>query len=826
MSTPNIPLLFSHLTSPVLADRKAAMESISIVPNVGDYLQSADVATLVTFYASNSDDEDCSRVCLETLLSISADTLGTCADALVPSLLETLRGNFFWCRMYALQLLTKLHESTSGVVQRVILLHPHAIGAIVDILRDGSYDGVIRNEALVLLTQLTSTHEEICKIFAFQEGFEVLTWIVVTELGGLAGAGILACDCLNIMMNMLRGNKATQLYYIETGCVQGLAAMLGGEGLDVPSEHMANGVSIILAIISLLTRENGDAIRKAAVQTQLLGTLLDLTVSRGDTRVCIEAMRCLGGLVQGLHSNNTAVVSQLLNHRAFTSLFNFAVQSSADSLLRHAAMGVLHDLISRNPEVQTALCSSNQFLQTLTAHIVHTVQQQAYDPYSAIIFCDIIHNNKETRAAAASQARVAPNAPNGSFYEWLLQYVLHFFSSDVSSTQHPPQAVLHCKVLYRVLLTWLDDCPATCSGVKRDVVRTCIVQTLSDPLGATAAMEPVSAWYYGFGVLLVLQLYTVTRDSQWKTTVYHDITVPVASSTFAALSEYPEWATAPESCVASLGTAPYDAAFCSRMKTLHETVLTEIVESFLHGHDGASPTTSNSQHQNGGNGDDGLQQHSVVSLSESVAAVRRAASELQELRLDIERGEADVRKALNSDPAHNSDDLNTATPKELEQLRSEVAEQQDEIEALRQAIATLSEDHRAATGGITDQDMEILRSQIAGLDRELSWSASELSSVEATHNEISREIQNVAVGLVKAQGQDTVSELVRSGSLPRMAVPRKLLVEAEFRDACGVMAGLKDDVAAQADTRDDVMLLLSEIDEHVQTANQEECDER
>ncbi len=45
-------------------------------------------------------------------------------------------------------------------------------------------------------------------VLSLQEGFERLLSIVKSE--GVADGGIIVCDCLRIVHNMLRGNKLTQ----------------------------------------------------------------------------------------------------------------------------------------------------------------------------------------------------------------------------------------------------------------------------------------------------------------------------------------------------------------------------------------------------------------------------------------------------------------------------------------------------------------------------------------------------------------------------------------------------------------------------------------
>jgi hypothetical protein len=50
-----------------------------------------------------------------------------------------------------------------------------------------------------------------------QEGFERLLHIVKRE--GIEDGGIIVCDCLKIMHNILRGNKLTQKLFLQVSGV-------------------------------------------------------------------------------------------------------------------------------------------------------------------------------------------------------------------------------------------------------------------------------------------------------------------------------------------------------------------------------------------------------------------------------------------------------------------------------------------------------------------------------------------------------------------------------------------------------------------------------
>jgi hypothetical protein len=769
------------------------MSSISILPNVGDYFQAPDVLTLVKFLKDNMEEEECSRVCLETMLNISADVLSSAAESLVPCLLQTLRGRYFWCRLYALQLLTKLHDASNGVVQQLLLLHPNAIAALVDILKDNSYDGVIRNEALILLSLLTATQEEICKIFAFEGCFEVLLWIINSELGGLRNAGIVACDCLSIVHNMMRGNKATQLYFIETGCVTGLRDVLRGE-LD-GSESVTNGLSSCMSILSTLMKGNPDATRRAAVSSQLLITLLELSQAKGEfLRAAIESMRCLTSLlVSPVPKQGTTIPPPtapsigipLVSHKAFPGIVGVIVQPAGDAVLRHAAMCFVRELLA-STDIQNQFSANLQWLQSICTHLAASPTHHSFDPYSAIILCNILEGNKEVKTRLVKDAKVIVGNSSVPVLDFIVKYLSDFTSAPVQNQG----AIVHCKVLYRLLLTWLDDCPAAATAIKRDGLISAVVRPLSDPVGVLAATDPTIVWYYALGVLTVLQLYAVTKDEAWRSLLYHDITIPIAVSTFTALCESSEWTSAPSSCIASLNTSAYEAVFCGKMKRMHETVMSSMVESFLQGPPEQVKTSS-----------------VPTTYAECIEVVKERTLTQQGLFASVEESERNLKLLTSGSPVPSPVVVDVAT------LRRELDEQTEFFRVLQEEV-TQRRLAREAKQGSVNEERSILQEAIANLDKDIEWSASEITWNEGQISEISVAVSAAVADLLRVRGAVAVSQLVSDGTLPRGVVPRTLLVASELAEAQNAHATVEDELARQLRDADDLLLLLSDVEEH------------
>jgi hypothetical protein len=241
-------------------------------------------------------------------------------------------GGSFWTKYRIAQILQRLLEHDTEGLQAG-LLKCHGVAALADLLLDESNGGVLRNEGLALVSLLTASNAEIQTILAFDNGFDTLFGIVRKELQ--AGDGIIVVDCLAAILNMLRSNRASQKYFLETGAAKMLVPLLtdkvealSGGGFastasaSVPSSRQspllpsdkkrfsAMDNSIVysaVAILATLTRGgdqagDGAGVRAALAYSGVVGPLACVALSQSrtlDDGTCAEAANVLVSILQG-----------------------------------------------------------------------------------------------------------------------------------------------------------------------------------------------------------------------------------------------------------------------------------------------------------------------------------------------------------------------------------------------------------------------------------------------------------------------------------------------------------------------------------------------
>ncbi|CAG5078796.1 Similar to Uso1: General vesicular transport factor p115 (Mus musculus) [Cotesia congregata] len=158
----------------------------------------------------------------------------------------------FRVRWPALKLLSNLVSNRPKDIQEIILVMPMGVSKLMDLLSDSRE--VIRNDALLLLIQLTKGNANIQKIVAFENAFDRIFDVITQE--GSAEGGIVVEDCLLLMLNLLKGNLSNQNFFKEGTCqrimhacglLQALCDILMASG--VPADVLTETINAVAEVI-------------------------------------------------------------------------------------------------------------------------------------------------------------------------------------------------------------------------------------------------------------------------------------------------------------------------------------------------------------------------------------------------------------------------------------------------------------------------------------------------------------------------------------------------------------------------------------------------
>lgn len=209
----------------------------------------------------------------------------------------------FQIRRPTVRLLTSLLNHCLPEVQEGILHCPMGISKIMDLLVDSRE--VIRNDALLLVLELTRSNSQIQKIIAFENAFERLMAIINDE--GLSDGGIIVQDCIVIMHNLLHNNSSNQSFYREASQIQSLVPFFDFEltNGNTWNNQKVQNILLMLRLVRVLvspknTQQNIVACQKIMFQCRLLTLLCNFMFAGGvKTEILIESINTVGEVIRG-----------------------------------------------------------------------------------------------------------------------------------------------------------------------------------------------------------------------------------------------------------------------------------------------------------------------------------------------------------------------------------------------------------------------------------------------------------------------------------------------------------------------------------------------
>ena len=127
-------------------------------------------------------------------------------------LLDLLETPDLYSRLYSLQLIRACAEARPERTQECIQTAPMGTSRLAAMLDDPR--DIVRNEGLVVLSDLTRSSSELQKIFVFEDVFGKIFNMIHGD-GGLTQGGIVVQDCLSLLANLIRFNASNQTYFIK-----------------------------------------------------------------------------------------------------------------------------------------------------------------------------------------------------------------------------------------------------------------------------------------------------------------------------------------------------------------------------------------------------------------------------------------------------------------------------------------------------------------------------------------------------------------------------------------------------------------------------------
>ncbi|CAI5449857.1 unnamed protein product [Caenorhabditis angaria] len=244
----------------------------------------------------------------------------------IASVLAAIDQFDFGVRRTGVQLLTSLLRHRGPEVQTAVMNQPMGVSKLVDIVHDNRE--IIRNEAILMLCELSRSNSQIQQLLAYDNLFAVLLDVIETE----PLDSIVIEDCLFVILNLLRKNAMNQQLFRENNLISRLGLILHTflyghedqeEEMDTAEwakQRTANVIFLLQIIRALVSTENTSqnvhAAQKVLYQSKILAELCRILLSEvgSSVEILTESVIVVAEAIRGNYTNqeyfaNTALAA-------------------------------------------------------------------------------------------------------------------------------------------------------------------------------------------------------------------------------------------------------------------------------------------------------------------------------------------------------------------------------------------------------------------------------------------------------------------------------------------------------------------------------------
>ncbi|XP_035914959.1 general vesicular transport factor p115 [Anopheles stephensi] len=371
----------------------------------------------------------------------------------------------FRVRWAAIKLLTNLLANRPKEIQEIVLVSPMGVSKMMDLLIDSRE--VIRNDALLLMIQLTKGNGNIQKIVAFENAFDRLLDVIKEE--GCSDGGIVVEDCLILMLNLLKNNPSNQQFFKEGSYIQRLAPMLelstDQDQAGMSPQKVSNLHCMLQVVRALVCPSNPQQVisscQKAIRSSGLLSAICNIIMASGvPPDLLIETINTIAEVIRGDGQNqdyfNSFVAPCDPPLSAIVLLLMSMVNEKQPLSLRCAVLYCFQSYLYRNESGQTSLVKT--LLQS---------SEQSTAITSGQLLCRSLFSTDPLSNWFAAVSMSHALLENPAQKEQLLRVVLatSHTSKPVSLLEQCNQLLqqAHCKFqskvgLLMLLSVWLSHC--------------------------------------------------------------------------------------------------------------------------------------------------------------------------------------------------------------------------------------------------------------------------------------------------------------------------------------------------------------------------------
>ncbi|XP_071524223.1 general vesicular transport factor p115 isoform X3 [Panulirus ornatus] len=500
----------------------------------------------------------------------------------------------FKVRYPTVKLLTNLLKNRPKDLQEVILVIPSGVSKLMDLLSDSRE--VIRNDTLLLLTQLTKSNTNLQKIVAFENGYDHIFEVIQGE--GFADGGVVVEDCLILMLNLLRNNPSNQTFFKEGSYIQRLSSFftLPLDSKDGWSAQKVTNIHYMLQLVQTLVAPQNPAqvvtsCQKVMNQCGLLQALTSLLMARGvPVDILTDIITTVSDMIRGNQPNQEFFANMLAPSTpprpAIVVLLMSMVNDKQPFILRCAVLYCFQCFLYRN--------------QTGQAQIIQTLLPQTADANSVTagqLLCSGLFSPDPVSNWFAAVALSHSLVDNSAQKENMLrvQLATSVGSPPVSLMQQCTSIlqagtkVLTCFGILMLLSTWLAHCPV---AVQTFLAIPAAVPYLTTRVSGSEhdELETVCQGLCAFLLGLGVQFNDGSGNSFSRDSLKQLVTDRIGAENFSdrlsnisRIEAYTKAAKSPQLAAKQPSDLVFDHEFCRLFKSLEVSCVRAVTPQLMNG---------------------------------------------------------------------------------------------------------------------------------------------------------------------------------------------------------------------------------------------------
>ncbi|XP_039249666.2 general vesicular transport factor p115-like [Styela clava] len=478
-------------SSTLLEDRRDAVRALKSLSRKFRYeVGTQGMAHIATVLDQDANDDEMVAYALDTLCNLMSDMEEDDDVVPQPELTRTFVEKFtaeenninvvldfverydFSVRLSALRLMISLLKGQPGKIQETVLMKPMGISRLIDLLTDSRE--VIRNDALLLLIELTRGNSNIQKIIAFENGFDIILDIIRAE--GMSDGGVVVEDCLLLLLHLLKRNTSNQQFFKEGSFVQRLTPFFEIDSESVWSAQKVANLHLMLKLVRTLVAPSNpsnvtSSCQLVMQQCGLLERLCNMLMATGvPADILTETINTVSEVIRGCEANQAMFESVHAPceppRPAIVVLLMSMVNDKQPFELRCAVLYCFQCFLHVNPAgqtkiVNTLLPSSLQSQQISAGQLLCGGLFAASDPLSnwcsAVALSHALNRNTEMKQQLL-RVQLATSVGNPPIS--LLQQITNIVRQSTSIQSRMGLLILLC--------SWLSGCPIAVSHLLHD----------------------------------------------------------------------------------------------------------------------------------------------------------------------------------------------------------------------------------------------------------------------------------------------------------------------------------------------------------------------